>query len=901
MEPITITLDGSEVSGHAGMTVLDLATEVGIEIPTLCYDSHLSPLGACRVCLVEEVASGRLVASCVTPISRGMVIDTRSKRVIDNRRVVVELMLASHPDSCIVCDKGNRCALRKIAADLGLGFSSLERIPSYHPLVDLNPFIQRDLSKCIRCGRCIRADQEIAVVGAIDYTDRGFEARPATLLDAPLEQSECNFCGICVSICPTGALSERNRISTTTASHATRTTCALCGAGCAILLEHRGSLVLGTRPAGDKNSVNHISLCVKGHYGLDFINSGERLTTPLIRRQGELVPAGWDEALDLVAGRFAELKDAGGGRSLGAIGGSRSSNEEGYLLQKFVRQALGSDNVDSGARLRGSALSAGIERVLGRGAMTHPLSHILDAAEILVVGANPLATNPIVGQRIKQAVKFRGAHLVLVDPLPGGLSGFAGTWLRPAPGTYPWFLAGLLREVLLTSGSAGIEEGGRAGAGLRGIQKTVEPYTSDRVEDLTGLPARLVRDTARRLAVARSIALIPGSGVARDEGASFSGSLLAALALLTDNVARPGCGLFPISGSLNDQGAEDMGVSPGRLPGYASASDAGVRAGFEQAWGAPLPQGPGLDYLSMIEAAERGELVGLHVVGENPAAECPDSEKTMRALSRLKFLVVQDLFLTETASLAHVVLPSASFAEKDGTFTSLERRVQRNRRALGPVGQSRPDWQILLELASRLGGGPPKDSPSEVWREINDLVPLYRGITEARLMREPEGIFWPCSGEEDPGTPVLYGGGSPQIPADLVFPTLPDFTPETRDGYPLWLLTTESLFHSSDGVQTFRSRALLQAAKDGSLVMNPFDAGSLGIGDGDSAVLISPKGRLRTKVTFSQEVPRGIVTAATAPSHLLAGLFSMSQRDPETGSPQMHRQMVRVEAQHVAE
>jgi len=901
VEPITITLDGSEVSGHPGMTILELATEVGIEIPTLCYDSHLSPLGACRVCLVEEEATGRLLASCVTPISPGMVINTQSQRVIENRRVVVELMLASHPDTCIVCDKGNRCKLRKIATDLGLGLSSLEKIPTYHPVVDLNPFIRRDLSKCIRCGRCIRADREIAVVGAIDYTDRGFESRPATLLDVPLERTDCNFCGICVSVCPTGALSERTRVSTNTASKGTRTLCPLCGMGCAIILDHRDHLVLGSRPAEDEHSVNHVSLCVKGHYGLDFVNSGDRLTTPLVRRNGELVSAGWDEALDFVAGRLAELKKQGGGSTLGALGASRSTNEENYLLQKFVRGALDSNNIDSGARLRGAALFTGIEQVLGCGAVSHPFSHIREAQEILVVGADPLAASPIVGQMIKQAVKLEGAHLTLVDPMPRTLNGgFVNTWIRPAPGGQTAFLAGLLRQIMTLGSSASGEEVLGKNRFSR-IQSALEALTPERVEDLTGVPVRLLKDTAKRLSAGRRLAVIPGEGIAREQDAFLSGSLLAIMLLITGDIEKAGCGLFPIALSLNDQGALDMGACPDRLPGHQDITDPDVRAKFEAAWSAPLPSQPGMDYISMIEAAFEGTLKGLYVVGENPVRDCPEAEKVRQALSNLELLVVQDLFLTETATLAHVVLPSTSFAEKEGTHTNLERRVQRFRRAIEPLGESRPDVEILGDLMGRLGTKASKGSPAELLSEINEQVPSYRGVTLKRLALEQEGIFWPCLDEEDSGTPILHAGRPPRMAEDVNLEALDGAVSAPGDEFPLWLLTTATLFHSADGVRTLRSRVLLEAEDEGRVAMNLFDAGPLGIEDGDTVVVASSKGSMRTRITTSQEIPRGILVTTSVGKHSPEGLFSMDARDPEHGAPQTHRLAVRVEVENGSE
>jgi len=893
LDPITITLDGLEVSGKPGTTIMELANEIGIEIPSLCYDPHLSPLGACRVCLVEDETSGKLLASCVTPISTGMVINTKSDRVIRNRRGIVELMLASHPDSCIVCDKGNRCKLRKIATDLGIGLIRLEKIPTYHEMVELNPFIQRDMSKCIRCGRCIRADQEIAVVGAIDYTDRGFESRPATLHDRPLEKTECNFCGICVSVCPTGALSEVMRPSTLSADRATRTTCTLCGTGCQILLEHRSGIVLGAAPAQDEQSVNHVSLCVKGHYGMDFINSADRLTTPLIRRDGELVEAAWEEALDLVASRFREIRDAGGPGALGAIGASRSTNEANYLLQKLVRTAFGCNNIDSGARLRGSALDAGLQRVLGSGAMTNTLADLRDAAEILVVGADPLVDSPIAGQLIKQAVRFKGAHLTLVDPLSRGLGAFTGSWIRPRPGTCALFLASLLHEIM-SMDSPHSNNGDETVQWFDRLRYSLKPYSAHDLEDATGIPQKLLRRTARRLAKAKSLAIVPGSSLAGSEEAYICGALLAALALYTGNLGRPACGIFPLSQSLNDMGAMDMGARPESLPGDNQYADEQARASFGKAWGAELKPEDGLDYLDMIRAAGSGPLAGLYIVGEDPVGTCPDPEAVKGALAGLDFLVVQDCFMTETAGLAHVVLPASTFAETDGTWTSIERRVQRLRKAIDPKGESRPDWRIAADIMQRMGIQADYASPDEVLNEINGLVPAYSGITPAHLDRE--SVFRPCTDADDPGRQILYSNAQPAGPQGFEL-VLPDRVPRGHgEQYPFWLFCNKSLFHSSDGVLTGHSKTITKGDGGVRLEMNPMDADSLGLADKGAVVLHSAAGSQEAEVTLSDDAPRWTLIATAAQRMNTACLFALERGDQPACAPGMHRVAVRVEA-----
>ncbi len=894
---VTITLDGAEVSGHPGMTILELADELGIEIPRLCYDPHLSAWGACRICLVEDETSGKLVASCVTPISDGMIITTRSKRVLDHRRTMVELMLASHPDSCIVCDKGNRCRLREIAADLGIGSSSLKRIPSYHPVVDLNPFIQRDLSKCIRCGRCIRADKEIAVVGAIDYAGRGFDARPATLLDVPLERTDCTFCGTCVSVCPTGALLERGRVSTVTAPHATRTVCGLCGVGCAVVIEHDEDVVLGVRPVETDGTVNHVALCAKGHYGLDFVRSGNRLTTPLLRRKEGFVPVGWDEALAVVVGEFTAIKRNRGGRSLGALGASTCTNEENYLLQKLVRAGFGCNNIDSGARLRTSSLMLGIQRVLGVCAMTNPIAHIREALDILVVGADPLTEHPIVGNTIKQAVKLRGARLILVDPVSQGLDAFSALRLNPVPGSYPMFLAGLVREVIRGK-EVRVDDQSHRAQWLRYLRRFVEPFTPRRVEEETGVPSNLVVLAARHLRDSRRLAVIPGSGISCHSGAYQSGVLLAAIVLVTGNIWKPGCGLFPLAASLNDQGCMDMGSCPDRLPGYQALTDISARIRFEKTWGTTIPSDPGCDYLSMLEAILREEIAGLYVVGENHVMDGPDAATISNALTRLKFLVVQDRFMTETARLAHVLLPSAAFVEKEGTWTNIERRVQQLSQALKPVADARPDWEILTDMLHRMGLRCAYRTPWDVLCEINETVPLYRGITREHLSKED--VFWPCTDPEEPGTPIVYAFVPPMDPQDLLREMEWPAPRRPSDDYPFWLITRESLFLSKDRAATANSPTMKKASRDRPVVhMHPADAGQAGIREGSSVLLTSATGTIECNIGFSEEIPRGIIQASNTASQLFSRLCALPDRDSVSGTPFIGMIGVRVEVRDV--
>jgi predicted molibdopterin-dependent oxidoreductase YjgC len=616
---------------------------------------------------------------------------------------------------------------------------------------------------------------------------------------------------------------------------------------------------------------------------MDFIQSSERLTTPLVRKNGELVATTWGEALAMAAERFTELRKTHGSRSLGALGASSCTNEENYLLQKLVRTAFGCNNVDSGARLRTSSLTAGIERVLGVSAMTNPISHIGDATEIFLIGADPLVANPIAGEIIREAVSSRGAYLTLVDPLPQGLAPLAGAWIRPRPGTCSILLAGLISEII----SCGLVKPYLKSSNFRLVQylsSQLGQFTKERVEDETGIEAGLQEKTARRLAGARKLAVIPGYSIARGENAYSCGVMLASLALLTGNVWKPGCGLFPLAASLNDQGAMDMGALPEKLPGHQLLFDPAARTAFEHSWGAAPPTEKGLDYVSMIEAAEKGHIAGLYVVGEDPVLDCPQIDKVQRALSRLEFLVVQDRFLTETARLAYLVLPSASFAEKEGTWTSIERRVQRVRQAIEPIGQSRPDWAILADLMRRMRVRSPYLGPQDVLLEINETVPIYRGITLDKL--EAEDVFWPCFDPEDPGDAILYVHMPPSVNLFDNGWKLPDISvPELPEDYPIWLIVKESFVYSLDRAAAAGASVLHTEGPKNHIEMHPADASTAGIEDQDPVLVRSRFGTAKSQVYLSDEIPRGVVFAVNSSIFTFSRLYAMTDRDPTTGTP----------------
>jgi len=854
LETVTITLNGREVSGHPGMTVLELARESGVDIPTLCYDAHLTPIGACRICLVEDEQTGALMASCVAPIAPGMVINTRSERVIAHRKTIVNLMLASHPDSCMVCDKDNRCQLRQIAADIGIGLVELRRLPQMASIQEVNPFIERDLSKCILCGKCIRACQELVVEGAIDYFQRGFTAKPATFGDFPLESSECTFCGTCVALCSTGALTEKEKTYHGTTRTAVETTCPYCGCGCSISLEVKDSQVIRVTP-GKEDRVNQGALCVRGSYGYDFVHSPDRLTKPLARTEDDLKEVSWEEALERAAGELKRIKEKYGPDSLAVLGSPRCTNEENYLLQRFARCVLGTNNIDNGSRLYSSAT----ESIPALAHRRNDLSTLEQSDVIMVIGADPSSSAPIVEYAIKRAVRFKGARLILIDPRRTKLASFAHLWLRPRIGT-DVALLNSLAEVIINEGLLNKEFVAQKTDDLEALVK----YSTDYAGAITSIPAEAITAAARLYAKADSAAIVYGSGITQYSSGTNSLKALANLALLTGNIGGDGekGGVYPIIRESNAQGACDMGVLPNFLPGYQSVVDAGVRRRFEEWWGVDLPAKPGLTAVEIIEQAKEGKIKGLYVVGENPVLSFPNSSLVSEAMSCLECLIVQDIFLSKTAELATVVLPAASFAEKEGTFTNLEGRVNRLRKAIEPVGESLSDWEIVQRLAERMGYLLHFSSPQQIMDEVKELVPHQAELEGPLHFSRVEYV------------PLSDGA---------------------KEDYPFVLLTGTTLHHHGTGTRSSRAKRLVNFSPQPFLEIGAPDAIKVAITNGDRVRITSPTGEVTAKVKIVDTLPeRMLFMSVSFPDTPVNGLFDIVL-DTEAKTPALKSCYVKVE------
>lgn len=847
MQPITITLDGNEVSGYAGMSILALAREAGVHITTLCHDDHLPDIGACRLCIVEETKSGTLMAACVTPIASGMTIDTRSPRVVAHRRTLVELMLASHPDTCPVCDKGNRCKLRGIAAEMGVSPTRLHRIPQAVTVQEVNPFIQRDLSKCVLCAKCIRACQELVVEGVLDYFQRGFKSKPATFGDMPLEASECTFCGACVALCPTGALMEKDPASRGTTQNIVNTTCPHCGCGCSIELEVKGDRIIRSTPAKTDGS-SYRPLCVRGSYGYDFIHSPDRLTKPLIRKNGSLEEAHWEETLALIADGLEKVKKRYGAESIAVLGSAHCTNEEAYLLQRFARCTIGTNNVDSGSRLYSAATVLGLVTTIGLPQPANQIEAIERSDVIMVVGANLTTSAPAVGYAIKRAVKTKGACLILIDPRRTGLAFFATLHLQPRPGT-DIVLLSALAHLIVKENLLDREFVVRRTDNFEQFARNLEHYTPEYAAKVTGVPAAQIVTAARLYAKARQASIVYGSGITQYPTGTDCVRAIANLALLTGNAAPKRGGIIALHGESNSYGVMAMGLSPRLLPGFRSITDTAARESFEAFWRVKLPHPAGLTAIEMLQEAKSGRIKALYILGEDPVSTFPGRRLITEALASVEFLAVQDIFLTETAKLATVVLPGTSPAEKDGTTINFEGKIRGFRKAVTPPGESRPDWEILLEVSSRIGRPLPFSSFEDIVEEMEDCLPGYQYYGGEGRVFEVQAVGTASQQPEEAprGFPRFWAVEYQAAPQT-----------DERE-YPFSLLTGAVFPHPSNGIWSLKAPRLRRFLPRGYAEINPGDAHSLGLSYGDMAKITSAVGEAIATVRISEMIPQGII------------------------------------------
>jgi formate dehydrogenase alpha subunit len=827
LETIALTIDGKKIICPAETSILEAAEQNGIKIPKLCYHPDLKPFGACRMCLVEDEKTGRLMASCVTPVVPDMVIQTATERIIRHRRNIARLMIAEHPESCIVCSKGNRCQLRWVAAQLGVGETDLYHMPNYKPFEEANPFIIRDLSKCILCGKCIRADHELVVVGAIDYNQRGFGSRPATAHELGLEQSNCTFCGTCVSMCPTGALSAKNSRYVGTPEREAVSICGFCSVGCRLVMGATGERIIDVNPAQLPESVNGATLCVRGHFAHDFLNSPQRLISPLGRKEGELVPMAWDDALGLITKRLIEIKNENGPQSIAFLGSSKCTNEENYLFQKIARAMIGTNNVDNGGYIFGQSLIKVLDQKTDGGYRLNRLADLEKAEAILVLGADPNHSVPVVSYYLKKAAQ-KGIPLIVVDPRKTELAAFASVWLAVKPQS----------DLELINGLAALLHEDKAydssfvdqyTEGFSLFRYGLSSLDMDRISRLTNLETAAINKTAK-LIKRKKIAIVVGHGIIQQKYALHTLGAILNLALMTGSLGSPGAGIFVLARENNQLGATDMGAAPDLLPGRQPIDDDTARRKWEKTWKTSISPDPGLNMARVIAAAEKGNLKALYIMGENPLRALPESGRVKKALENLELLIVQDILNSETAQIADVVLPGAPLSEKQGSVTNLEGRIQSFLPVVTPPGKARPDWQILDLLAAGLSKGEPYGSLEKIRAEIRKLVPMY-----ASLNGQNQDWIKPISGKalfKDPGAEGLIS----------FYPVVSTEDEPADNDFPFTAIIGSLRFHLGSGTRTQASDRIQEFNLAGQLEVSPPVGASLDLKDDDTVVVTSKFG-----------------------------------------------------------
>ncbi len=940
-----ITLDGRSVTYAPGATVLETALANGIDIPRLCYHPALKPAGGCRLCLVEIEGRPNPAPSCGLACEDNLVVRTHSEQLTKLRRDVLELFVSEHPLDCATCAKDGACDLQRYAGEYGIPETSFNIELSRTLYQDDNPFFVRDHQYCILCGKCVRVCDEVVGMSAIDYAGRGFESHIATPFDGLMVDSSCVFCGSCVQVCPTAALLPKPLIGRGRVVDFTprRTICGYCGVGCSLEFEVKDERIVYARGYPEA-PVNGEFLCVKGRSGWDFLASPERLTQPLVRKdlayelglasepwklpdtsplkaQGRdyFVPVSWEIALDIVATRLARTIAEHGADAVAGLTSARCTNEENYLFQKFMRAGIGTNNVDHCARLCHSSSVTGLGMAFGSGAMTNPIQDIRHADCVLITGSNTAESHPVLSYEVVRAVKS-GASLVVIDPRRVPMVDHATLWLQPAPGTDVYvFLA--MAHVIQREGWADQAFIAARTEGYDAFAAGLKEYTPEVAALQSGVPAEKIELAAYLYALGQraeeqaapgapqgrgNSTILYAMGITQRSNGTELVLCLANLALLSGQIGRPYTGVNPLRGQSNVQGACDMGGLPNVLPAYQPVTDAAKRKAVARAWGLDdLPGEPGLTVVEMMQAAVTRRLRTMYIMGENPMLSDPNLTHVEEGLRSLDFLVVQDIFLSESAQLAHVVLPATASLEKDGSITNTERRVQLLQPVVSPPGEARPDWVILSQLAQSVAEKRKKHLPpggvrwsyssqSEVMDELAQVTPSYSGMSYARLAGK--GLTWPCPTSEHPGTPILHlekftrGLGKfhaiqARLPAE-----------QADAEYPLILSTGRILYHYHTGTMTRRSEGLDWREPRGYAELNPADAAAANLRDGGPVVIRSRRGQVRTQARLSTNVPPGVVFLSFHWKESAANLLTQdSTLDPYAKIPEYKISAVRVE------
>jgi len=863
---VTVTIDGIPITVPEGTSVMRAAALVDAAIPKLCATDNLDAFGSCRLCLVEIEGRPGTPASCTTPCQDGMVVNTQTPRLDKLRKGVMELYISDHPLDCLTCSANGDCELQDMAGAVGLRQVRYSDEGENHLSAgkdESNPYFTFDASKCIVCSRCVRACSEVQGTFALTIAGRGFGSAVSTAQDTDFLSSDCVSCGACVQACPTATLQEKSVIDRGVPSRKVKTTCAYCGVGCSFTAELRGDELVRMVP-DKQGGANAGHSCVKGRFAWGYANHEDRITEPMIRDSidDEWRVVGWEEAIQFAASRLKKIQTDHGIDAIGGITSSRCTNEEVYVVQKMVRAAFGTNNVDTCARVCHSPTGYGLKQTFGTSAGTQDFASVQDADAILVIGANPTDAHPVFGSRMKRRLR-EGAELIVIDPRAIDLvrSPHIGAQhhLQLRPGTNV-AVVNAMAHVVVTEGwvaEAFVNERCDVES-FRAWERFIAlPENSpEALEETTGVPAAAVRAAAETYAKAGNGAIYYGLGVTEHSQGSTMVMAMANLAMATGNIGRSGVGVNPLRGQNNVQGSCDMGSFPHEFAGYRHVSDDSARALFDSAWGVSLRGEPGMRIPNMLDAAVAGKFRGLYVQGEDIAQSDPNIHHVEAALKAMDCVIVQDLFLNETARFAHIFLPGTSFLEKDGTFTNAERRINRVRPVVPPLsGMS--EWGVTCAISEAMGYPMHYENAAEIMDEIAALTPTFAGVSFA-LLDEVGSVQWPCNGEAPMGTPVMHEHRFVRGEGQFVTtPYVPTDERSTRK-YPLLLTTGRILSQYNVGAQTRRTQNTIWHAED-ILDIHAADAEARGVADGDWIEISSRVGSTRMRARLSEEIPAGVV------------------------------------------
>jgi formate dehydrogenase major subunit len=890
---VTLTIDGFTVTVPEGTSIMRAAMTVGTEVPRLCATDSVAAFGSCRLCLVEIAGRAGTPASCTTPVAEGMAVTTQSTRLKDLRRNVMELYISDHPLDCLTCSANGNCELQDMAGAVGLrevryGYEGENHLKAEKDTS--NPYFTFDPAKCIVCSRCVRACEEVQGTFALTVDGRGFQSTIEAGMAESFLESECVSCGACVQACPTATLMEKSVIETGQPEHSVVTTCAYCGVGCSFKAEMRGSELVRMVPYKD-GKANHGHSCVKGRFAWGYATHRDRILKPMLREKitDPWREVSWEEALGRVASEFKRIQAKYGRGSIGGITSSRCTNEETYLVQKLVRAVFGNNNVDTCARVCHSPTGYGLSKTFGTSAGTQDFDSVEEADVIMVIGANPTDAHPVFGSQMKKRLRA-GAKLIVIDPrrtdLVRSVHIEANHHLPIRPGTNVAVL-NALAHVIVTEGlvnRAFVEERCDKAAFAEWASFIALPENSpETVAPLAGLDAKEIRAAARLYATGGNGAIYYGLGVTEHSQGTTAVMGMANLAMATGNIGRRGVGVNPLRGQNNVQGSCDMGSFPHELSGYRHISDEATRALFEAAWGVTLEPEPGLRIPNMFDAALDGSFRGLYVQGEDIVQSDPDTKHVTAGLAAMECIVVQDLFLNETANFAHVFLPGSTFLEKNGTFINAERRIGMVRKVMQPKNGFE-DWEVTIAIAKAMGFDMSYSHPSEIMDEIARLTPTFSGVSFKRL-EELGSIQWPCNDKAPEGTPIMHIGTFVRGKGNFMVTEYVPTDEKVGPRFPLLLTTGRILSQYNVGAQTRRTDNVVWHEED-RLEIHPHDAEERGVRDGDWVRLASRSGETTLRAKITERVAPGVVYTTFHHPNTQANVVTTDYADWATSCPE---------------